>query len=192
MNARVRQMQALAAPLWLALVLAGCQDPALDTLEQRLDRKVQAATPTGSLTLPQVPDQQPLAYRFSERRSPFVASQSSTDAEASRSSNQALAPDAQRSPQPLEQFSLDALRLVGILKMGNRRQAVIRTPTGEVVTVSRGDYMGQDFGKITRIRSARVILDERIFHTGQGWSTRTAVLSLESGDSDHLNTAKDT
>ncbi|MDG4870348.1 pilus assembly protein PilP, partial [Guyparkeria sp. 1SP6A2] len=60
----------------------------------------------------------------------------------------ALAPDQQRPPEPLEQFPLPSLRLVGTLRMGGQQVGMIAAPDGSVTSVRVGNYLGTDHGRI--------------------------------------------
>jgi type IV pilus assembly protein PilP len=90
----------------------------------------------------------------------------------------ALAPDQQRTPEPLEEFQLEALRLVGTLRMGGKQVALISAPDGSVYSVREGNYLGTNYGHITAIGPQEVRITERIFNQLQGWQERQASLTL--------------
>lgn len=161
-------------------LLGGCADARLGELAEELEQIRQAPGTQPPLVVPHIPEYQPLAYTHGGERSPFLA----PEAVASQSApvlvaNANLAPDTSREPQPLERFSLQELALVGMLEMNNRQRALIRTPEGDVVSVSEGNYIGPDYGRIVRIGAKRIEIDERIFTQTEGWQVREVALVLD-------------
>ena len=67
--------------------------------------------------------------------------------------------DSNRRKDPLEAFPLDGLRLDGVLEFRGVLSAIIRSPDGDSVPVSVGDYMGQNSGKIISINSESQVLE---------------------------------
>ncbi len=77
-----------------------------------------------------------------------------------------------------EEFQLEALRLVGTLRMGGKQVALISAPDGSVYSVREGNYLGTNYGHITAIGPQEVRITERIFNQLQGWQERQASLTL--------------
>ncbi|WP_311946951.1 pilus assembly protein PilP, partial [Halomonas piscis] len=71
-----------------------------------------------------------------------------------------------------------ALELVGTLRMGKRRSALIKTPQGEVTSVREGSYMGVNFGRVKQIEPQRLTVVERIFKPREGWQERSVSIEL--------------
>ncbi|MGM0614151.1 MAG: pilus assembly protein PilP [Pseudomonadota bacterium] len=164
----------------LAVLLGGCADARLDELAGELEQIRQAPGSQPPLVVPHIPEYQPLAYTHAEERSPFLAPEAVAGQSASvQVADANLAPDTSRESQPLERFSLQELALVGMLEMNNRQRALIRTPEGDVLSVSEGNYIGPDYGQIVRIGAKRIEIDERIFTQTRGWQVREAVLVLD-------------
>ncbi|KHJ50759.1 pilus assembly protein PilP [Vreelandella venusta] len=161
------------------LLLAGCGDANLAQLDEQLNdiRRSPAGQPP--IEIPTIPDYRVVDYRYSDARSPFLAPESIRTQASSALLESALAPDQQRPPEPLEQFPLPSLRLVGTLRMGGQQVGMIAAPDGSVTSVRVGNYLGTDHGRITAIEPQQVRLTERIFNQQQGWQERPAVLTLE-------------
>ena len=87
-------------------------------------------------------------------------------------------PDADRPRQPLEQFPLDALQMVGVLDFAGAHYAMIKAPDGIVYRVAVGGYMGQNYGRVTRIEADRVDLEETVPNGFGGWDQRPAALRM--------------
>lgn len=81
--------------------------------------------------------------------------------------------------EELEYFELDSLRMVGTLEESGKLWGIIRDQDGLIYKVSRGNYMGRNYGKIERISEGEISLREIIQSPGGKWAERTARLSLE-------------
>ena len=69
---------------------------------------------------------------------------------------------ANRMRQPLEAFDLSTLSLTGIFSMGEKRVAMIQDNQGQGYTVTRGDYIGKNSGRIEKIDFDTIYLVEEI------------------------------
>lgn len=87
-------------------------------------------------------------------------------------------PDMNRRKEPLEEFPLDALRMVGTLNRGKQAWAVIQAPDGTVHRAGVGHFMGQNFGKILRIAEDKINLVELIQGPSGDWIEREAGVAL--------------
>lgn len=90
-----------------------------------------------------------------------------------------MQPDLTRPKEPLEAFSLETLKMVGVLSQKGVIQAVIKTPDNAIYHVKKGNYMGQNFGLITRITDSEVTLRETVQDSAGDWSERTSTLNLQ-------------
>lgn len=89
-----------------------------------------------------------------------------------------LEPDLRRNREPLESFPLDGLRLVGILRRGSDRVALVEA--GRLIySVRLGSHLGQDFGKVAAINDTSIDIDELVREGAGTWSPRRAQLRLE-------------
>ncbi len=97
---------------------------------------------------------EPFAYSAGGRRDPF----------APPARPAAAGPEAPRPGRgPLEQYALNELRLVGLLRYGQDYIGLLRDPSGAVHRIEPGDYLGPDRGRVRRITDLGVELIE--------WST---------------------
>ena len=90
-----------------------------------------------------------------------------------------MQPDLNRPKEPLEVFSLETLKMVGVLSKNGTIQAVIKTPDNAIYHVKKGNYMGQNFGLITQISENEVNLREIVQDSAGDWSERTSTLILQ-------------
>ena len=89
-----------------------------------------------------------------------------------------VAPERARRKDQLESFPLDAITMVGFLKKGAADVGLIKVD-GLIYQVSKGMYMGQNYGKIKNINESSITMRE-IVQDGVGeWIERDAVLELQ-------------
>ena len=85
-------------------------------------------------------------------------------------------PDPSRRKEPLEQYPLDSLRMVGTLSKQNIAWVVIKAPDGTIHRAAEGNYLGQNFGQIQDIQSNQISILEKIYN-GK-WIDREATLAI--------------
>lgn len=191
MSERIRtalRQVALVMGVASVIVLGGCRDPGMASLEARLDALRQR--PEGGIeALPPAPNYRSAHYTQAEQRSPFRATRETAvnTAAASRWGG----PDRQRPPGPLERFTLERLELVGTLTVDGRPSALIRAADGRVYRVFQGDYLGTHFGRITAIHDAGVVLLERVRDVGGEWRERRRTLSFDAASAASTTTKDD-
>ncbi|WP_131780945.1 pilus assembly protein PilP [Legionella gresilensis] len=160
--------------LLLILTLSACSSTNEDDLDQYIKEvKARKARPIEPLPtfLP------PIKFSYPEidnRRNPFKQK------EVVVVITDELAPDTTRPKQRLEQFPLDALKFVGTLEQTPTIWGLISLPNGEIVRVRPGDYMGKNFGQITRITPTVLSLEETVKVAGK-WQKRKIDFNLNAG-----------
>ncbi len=87
-------------------------------------------------------------------------------------------PPVDHVPEPLEAFPLSSLTMVGVLRQEDTARALIRAGNS-LYQVSVGQYMGQDYGKVTEIDDSKITLEEWITSPDDEWVTRTNTLILQ-------------
>lgn len=98
----------------------------------------------------------------------------------SRASASAIKPDLDRRREALEAFPLDQIRMVGMLLKAGTHVALVET-NGSTYMVRAGNYMGQNFGLVTRITESEVQLKEIVQDAAGDWIERPAKLELQEG-----------
>jgi len=86
--------------------------------------------------------------------------------------------DPNRRKGPLEAFPLENLKMVGTLQQKTEFFALIKTPDNNLYRVKSGDFMGQNFGRITDITESAVKLKELIQDSGNDWKEEERTLLL--------------
>lgn len=93
-----------------------------------------------------------------------------------------VSPDPNRVPEFLESFPLDSLRMVGTLNQGNDLWALIRIPDGAVHRVKVGNYLGKNYGKVTKVEETRVELLELVDNGFGGYKEQENAIALSESD----------
>lgn len=99
---------------------------------------------------------------------------------SSVSNSSLVAPELQRRKEPLENFPLDTMAFVGSLKKNDKEAALIRVDR-LIYQVNVGAYIGQNYGKISKITEAELSVREIVQDATGEWTERQAVLHLQEG-----------
>jgi type IV pilus assembly protein PilP len=86
--------------------------------------------------------------------------------------------DFDRPREPLESYPLDSLRLVGSMEQEGVRYALVRTPDRTIQSVTAGNYMGQNFGRIIEITPQEIHLVEVVPDAYGGYMERENSIAL--------------
>jgi type IV pilus assembly protein PilP len=167
----------------LIAVLAGCSASGQEELqqwmaEQRNQTKPQVQPiPAPKKFTPQAYTQEAATDPFSNQKLTEALKRDSSQASA----NAALvAPELARRKEPLESFPLDAMSMVGSLLKQGQPVALVRVDN-LLYQVRAGNYLGQNYGKITKVGETEVTLREIVQDASGEWIERTAKLQLQEG-----------
>ena len=166
---------------WLAVVvsgiLAGC-GANHEELQQWMEQQRREVKP--NVTPLQPPKKfNPQAYQSTELVEPF-SNQKLTVAikQESRQPSSLLAGELNRRKEPLEAFPLDSMRMVGSLAKGGQPYALLRVDN-LLYQVKVGDYLGQNYGRITKIGETEIALREIVQDAAGEWIERVGSLQLQ-------------
>ncbi|QTN21888.1 pilus assembly protein PilP [Rhizobacter sp. AJA081-3] len=95
-----------------------------------------------------------------------------------RQPNSLLAAEINRRKEPLEAYPLDSMRMVGSVNRSGRPYALLRVDN-LLYQVKQGDYLGQNYGKITKISETDVTLREIVQDAAGEWIERASALQLQ-------------
>ncbi|MGH8430454.1 MAG: pilus assembly protein PilP [Solimonas sp.] len=153
-----------------ALLLSAC-GKGLGDLDAWV-KEVKARKPAPIEPIPQMKQYEAFAYVPAARRDPF------SSLEPQKQAGSGPRPDLNRNREPLEEFPLDALRMVGTINAAGKTFALVKAPDGVVHRVSLKNHLGQNYGEITAISEAEVGLLELVPDGFGGWTQRQASLAL--------------
>jgi type IV pilus assembly protein PilP len=169
------------ALLLAAAALAGCGNSEVGELQTWMDQQ-RAATKPKVEPIPEPKRFTPQVYAQEAAVDPF-SSQKLTQAlkrESSQSAASAalIAPELARRREPLESYPLDAMTMVGSLVKQGQPVALVRVDN-LLYQVKPGNYLGQNYGRITKVGETEVVLRELIQDATGEWTERTATLQLQ-------------
>ncbi len=175
-------MRALYLALASAVViLAGCGDKGRDEIKlwmEESSRDLKGGVPP----LPELKPFPIVSYDAADKLDPFNSVRIEPERKESGGGNK---PDFDRPREQLESYPLESISFVGVVNKtkSNAKHAVVQAD-GIVYQVGKGNYMGQNFGRIVDITSSEIILKEIVQDpTGQtsDWVERQMTLQLQEG-----------
>ena len=95
-----------------------------------------------------------------------------------RQPNSLLNAEVNRRKEPLEAYPLDSMGMVGSVIKQGRPYALLRVDN-LLYQVKVGDYLGQNYGKITKITETDISLREIVQDAAGEWIERTGSLQLQ-------------
>jgi type IV pilus assembly protein PilP len=161
----------------LTVGLAGCGSD-IPELQQWMDQQRREVQPN---VQPIAPPKKfdPQAYVAGEAVDPFSTQKLSVALKQEvRQPNSVLAAEMNRRKEPLEAYPLDSMSMVGSVVRGGRPFALLRVDN-LLYQVKSGDYLGQNFGKITKITETDIALREIVQDAAGEWIERTSTLQLQ-------------
>lgn len=161
----------------LCSLLAACAPQGMDDLE-RFVEEVKSRQPKPIDPIPQMKPVETFVYLAGERRDPFRPLQQTEEQEIAQAQNNGVHPDFSRQKEELEQYPLDALRMMGTLQQSGTIWGLIANQEGALYRVKTGNYMGKNHGQITRISEDRIELTEIAPDSRGGYEERHAILAI--------------
>jgi type IV pilus assembly protein PilP len=167
---------ALLALSSLVLLVSACQRQEKENLALFVansnNMKAQEIEP-----LPDIKPVEPYAYSAQEFDDPFdVENLKPRQVVSARTDG---GPDTNRRREPLENYPLDSLTMVGTLFREDEKRVIIQTPEGAVQTAVVGNYLGQNYGKIISIDENQILVEEQVLNTAGIWVGRDASIKVD-------------
>ncbi len=162
------------------LLAAGCAEDMGD-LRQFVEETKQR--PGGKIEpIPTFEPYEGFSYEAANLRDPFrprrdFADEGEDDADDNGSG---ISPDFDRRQEPLEQYPLDSLSMVGTLTQNGQRRGLVRDPDGVVHRVVPDNYLGQNHGRIVAVEPDRIRIVEIVRDGQSGWMERDAGLAISN------------
>ena len=176
MGTAVLRVAALLAASAVTLTLVGCgeQEELSQWMEQQkreVKPNVQPLSPPKKFT--------PEPYIALNGVEPFSAQKLTVALkQEARQPNSLLAAEINRRKEPLEAYPLDSMRMVGSVMKSGRPYALLKVDN-LLYQVKQGDYLGQNYGKITKISETDVSLREIVQDAAGEWIERMSTLQLQ-------------
>jgi type IV pilus assembly protein PilP len=175
----IHQFLALSLALTV-FVLAGCGSSDQEELQQWMIAQRNATRPKISPLqeptkfTPQTYGQEGSIEPFSNQK---LVQALKRDSNQTTSNAALIAPELSRRKEPLEATPLDTVVMVGSLTKLGQPVALVRVES-LIYQVRVGNYLGQNYGRITTVTEASVVLREIVQDAAGEWIERPATLQL--------------
>jgi len=180
---RMRETMFLVLALSACLGLVACSSSDHEELQQWMSEQRSQTRPR-IVPLPEPTKFSPQPYTQEAAIEPF-SSQKLLQA-LKRDSSQAsanaglIAPELNRRKEPLEAVPLDTMAMVGSLIKQGQPVALVRVDN-LLYQVRIGSYLGQNYGRITKISETQLALREIVQDAAGEWTERMANIQLQEG-----------
>ena len=160
-----------------AFVLTGCTDGGVELQQWMQETKQQTKVSIPKLSEPK--KFIPFLYDAKRNVDPYSPAKLLVAmARAQSSSSSLLKPDMERRREPLESFPLDTLKMVGTLEKPGLVYALVQADK-TIFQAKVGNYVGQNYGMITKVTQTGVELKEIVQDASGDWVERQAKLELQ-------------
>jgi len=163
------------------LALTGCAETGNDDLrawmkdqEQQIKPRVEPLSEPKPFS-PKTYDQEGAAEPFNNQKLTQALRRDATEATANAA---LIAPELNRRKEPLEAFPLDSMRMVGSLIRDKSPVALVKVDA-LLYQVRVGQYLGQNYGRVTKVDETSVELREIVQDAAGEWIERKATLQLQ-------------
>lgn len=175
-------MRTATKVLWLMLAIAGlsaCDSGQEDLQRWMVEQRAQVKPSVPPITEPK--KFTPQAYTEGSSFEPFnmlKLTQALRRESNQPSTSELIAPELARRKESLEAFPLDSMAMVGSMNRNGQPVALVRVDK-LLYKVRVGEYLGLNYGRITRINETEVGLREIVQDAAGEWIERVATLQLQ-------------
>lgn len=171
----MRKLPKYIVPLVACVLFTGCGGEQHSDLREFV--KNSDTLPRGRIPpLPEVKPYQAIEYAAFDLTDPFKPRKIEPPKGSAVAGG--VVPDMNRRREPLEAYPLEALKMVGVLKQ-KEFFGLIRTPDNNLFQVKTGNYLGQNFGRITAVADGSIKLKEIVQDSGGNWEEKEQTLLLQ-------------
>lgn len=174
-------MKHVAPGLFAIVMLSACSSGGHEDIKSWMEessRELKGVIPP----LPELKPFPVVSYDAAEKIDPFNALRIDPERKESGGAGK---PDFDRPKEQLEAYPLESISYIGVVNKtkNNAKHAVVQVD-GVVYQVGKGNYMGQNFGRIVNITNSEIVLKEIVQDpSGQtsDWVERQMTLQLQEG-----------
>ncbi len=169
------------AVLLLSAHLVACSFGEQEDLQQWMTEQRNSTKPS-VVPIPEPKKFSPAPYQQEAAIEPFsnlkLTQALKRDSSQATANAALVAPELNRRKEPLEAFPLDSMALVGSLMPSGKPVALVRVDN-LLYQVKVGNYLGQNYGKVTKVSETEVALREIVQDAAGEWIERQANLQLQ-------------
>ncbi len=172
---KTKKIKSALLLLLLLILLASCSNKMGDLEAFIAEVK---ARPRGAIeALPEYPPYQTFTYNAMSMRAPFDQPVEEVLLGAVDFSPN-VKPDNTRQKDPLEEYNIEQLTMVGTLGQAGERWALVRDPEGKIHRVSINDYLGRNHGRVLDVQDTHINILELMSAGGDLWKERPRSIRL--------------
>ena len=171
----------LVAAMALLLLLAACGAEEHEELQQWMkDQRSQIKPQVQPIPEPKKYTPQPYTQEaavdpFNPQKLAQALKRESTQSSASAA---LITPELNRRKEPLEAYPLDSMAMVGSLVKQGQPVALVKVDN-LLYQVRPGNYLGQNYGRITKVGETEIELRELVQDATGDWIERKSTLQLQ-------------
>ncbi|MGF1721631.1 pilus assembly protein PilP [Vibrio kyushuensis] len=160
-----------------ATLLVGCNanqesiDEYIQTVESQARIDVEQLTPI--ITFQASP------YQSRGLREPFILPIAALVQEQPIAKKDCWQPSKRNKSGQLERYPISKLKLKGVMGSSGQISALIQTPKGQVVKVGKGQFVGLNNGRVTKVTSKYLLINETLPDGLGCWNKRNVRLALK-------------
>jgi type IV pilus assembly protein PilP len=161
--------------LLVTVMFAACNEGTADLDEYFAEQRAKPARP-----IKPIPELKPyLRYVYPEHeKDPFDVAMLIPDTTPEVVDN-GIKLDTNRMREFLEGFPLDGLSMVGTVDKEKTLWALIKTPDGGVQSIKKGNYLGQNYGRVLSISETEIAIREIVPNGKGGYKERDTMMTLK-------------
>lgn len=171
----------LSLASFLIINLVGCGSSKEDDVRQWMVEERNQTRPKVN-PIPAPKQFKPEAYTNAAAIEPFsnqkLTQALKRDASQVAANGALVAPELARRKEPLEAFPLDSMTLVGSIVKAGQPVALVKVDN-LLYQVKLGNYLGEHYGRVTKINETEVTLREIVQDAVGEWIERVATLQLQ-------------
>ena len=158
-------------------MLAACEEQANSTLKQWMEQARRDMKPQVQ-ALPQAETFVSFQYNAADRADPFDAKKLAAGFGDGMLAGEGLQPDRQRAREPLENYPLESLKMVGSMRRSAQVMGLIEADK-IIYQVRQGSHLGQNYGKVVAIADEAILIDELVQDANGSWLMRRTQIVLQ-------------
>jgi type IV pilus assembly protein PilP len=158
------------------LAMAACSSEQSE-LQAWVDQEIKAVNPTKE-KISEPKAFEPYRYENAAQVDPFSNTKLSIALDKMQKAKGGLQPDMARRREVLENFPLENIRMVGHLADTKAAFALLQAEN-VVYQAKVGNYLGQNFGVITKMNDAEVLIKELVQDAAGEWTERETALRIQ-------------
>lgn len=170
-------MKRCLLPACALLLLSACEEQASSALREWMEQARRETKPQVQ-TLPPAEIFQSFKYDAGDRLEPFDLKKLAAGYAGALLAGGRLQPDMARTREPLENYPLESLKMVGSLRRSAQALGLIEVDK-VIYQVRPGSHLGQNYGKVIAIGDDIITLEELVQDASGNWTMRRAQIALQ-------------